>query len=116
MVFEDASGQVYLLNTGTAQVTLTASSNDAFWQNLNGDLLDDLLLPPLIKRLREAGKTLGPNQCYSYTALPIFKEGTYTVENMYVLSCREHFGVTGSIHQQIRDLPDGQKVRLKITE
>ncbi|MDZ4790371.1 MAG: DUF1851 domain-containing protein [Hyphomicrobiales bacterium] len=109
MIFEDASGQVHWLNTGTAQVSVAASSTVEFWRNLNGDLLDELFLPPLIKQLRKAGKILGPNQCYSYTTLPIFAQGSYSVENIYVLSCREHFGVTGGIHRQIRDMPDGQK-------
>jgi hypothetical protein len=40
--------------------------------------------------------------------------GQYTIENTAILSITEHYSVYASIHQQIKDLPDGTQVVLKI--
>src|SRR5262249_18073796 len=97
---------------GTAELTKVAERREEFVKLLGTDIMMDWFLPPLIEELREAGKVLGEGQCYSFVALPIFKEGKYSVENLFQVDAREHYGLTGSVHKQIRDLPDGSKVRI----
>jgi Domain of unknown function (DUF1851) len=70
----------------------------------------------LIEKLIKAGKMLGPGRCYTYATLPIFREGAYTVENLNPVDAREHFGLTGYIHKQVSQIPDGATVRVKIVE
>jgi len=60
----------------------------------------------------QAGITLIEGKCYSYKQIPILG-GDYTVENTCVLPIKEHFGVCGSIHHQIKELPDGAEVTIK---
>ena len=42
------------------------------------------------------------------------KGGDYTIENTVVLSITEHYGVYGSYHEQLRGVPDGRKVAIKV--
>lgn len=68
---------------------------------------------PVVDSLVEAGRLLEPGRCYSFIIPPILG-GEYTAENTATLNVTEHYGVYASIHSQIRDLPDGTKVRLLV--
>jgi hypothetical protein len=72
-----------------------------------------VVLPSLIQDLLNAGKRLKPGYCYTYVALPIFKEGKYEVSNLNPAPAGEHFGLTGALHRKISDLPDGAQVQEK---
>jgi hypothetical protein len=48
--------------------------------------------------------------------IPPVLGGDYTIENSVVLPVREHFGVYSSYHEQLRGVPDGTKVVIKIRE
>jgi Domain of unknown function (DUF1851) len=112
MFYEVPAGEIWWLNTGTAELSKVAERRDAFVDLLDTDILMNWFLPPPIEKLRAAGKVLGEGQCYSFLTLPVFKEGKYTAENLFQVDAREHFELTGSIHRQIRALPDGSKVKM----
>jgi hypothetical protein len=61
-----------------------------------------------------AGLTLRENQCYGYETPPIFREGKYEVENIFPISLAEHDSVLADMHGQIKDLPDGSRVRVVV--
>ena len=67
----------------------------------------------LVDRLVAAGVALRPGRCYGFRMLPVLG-GAYAVENCAAISIPDYLGATGSIHEQLRDLPDGSRVRLKI--
>jgi len=46
---------------------------------------------------------------------PFVLQGAYTVENLYAADCVEGMRFRGDIALQLRGLPDGSKVRLKVT-
>ena len=69
---------------------------------------------PLVDRMVAAGVTLPEGKCYGYCKPPVL-EGDYTVNNSFVISIEEHFSFHATIHQQIKDLPDGTKVVIKFT-
>jgi hypothetical protein len=48
--------------------------------------------------------------------LPVFRGGTYTVENLNAVNAKDHFGLTGHIHEEIFNLHDGDAVRIKIAD
>jgi len=56
----------------------------------------------------------GPGECYTFVTLPIFREGKYEVDNLNPAPAREHYGLTGSIHKQLRDLPNSAQVQIKV--
>lgn len=118
---EKQSGGVFRLERGTGEIERVAPDAAAFDAFLGGprddawlETIDDWFLVPLVGQLHEAGKVRGPGQCYGATILPIFEGGAYTVENMFVVSAREWLGMTGSMHEQMRDVPDGGKVVIRV--
>lgn len=65
-----------------------------------------------VARMESHGLKLGPGQCYGLKPYAIFKD--YTPENIYVATMPEYVSFMGSFHKQIKDLPDGAQVRLKV--
>jgi len=111
MFFARDDGAVWWLNTGTAELTRVADSIEHFHERLATDVADEWFLPALIDKLQLAGKMREAGECYTYVTLPIFAEGKYEVDNLNPVSAAEHFELTGHIHRQIAELPDGAKVR-----
>lgn len=107
------AGTVWWLSTATGSLEQVAESESEFIGLLGGEQVNEWFLPGLVEALQTAGKPLSPGQCYSYTTLPVFAEGSFSVENMYPLSAKEHFNLTGRVMKQIQSLPDGSKVLIK---
>jgi len=116
MFYETATGEVWWLNTGTAELAKLGESKQEFQQLLGTESADDWFLPSLIEELMQAGKVLTEGRCYTFVTLPIFIGGTYTVENLNPVPAREHFGWTGEFHKKISHLKDGDKVRIRIVK
>jgi hypothetical protein len=93
-----------------------AASIDEFKPLLGAPIADEWLLPPLIEQLRAAGKVLQPGECYTFVTLPVFAEGRYDVDNLNPVRAREHFALTGGIHQDLQSYPDGSKVKLTVVK
>ncbi len=111
LVFND--GTVHMIEIGRGTIEQLAENRDEFSRKIDeDDNASDWLMIPLVDSLVKAGKILYAGQCYSFIIPPILGGG-YTVENTAILSVTEHYGVYASIHQQIRDLPDGTQVILK---
>ena len=112
LAFEDDT--VHMLDVGSGSLEKLAESRDEFRRRVDeGDNANEWLMIPLINNLVEAGKVLEPGRCYSFIIPPILG-GEYTVENTATLHIAEHYGVYASIHNQIKDLPDGAQVRLRV--
>jgi len=123
LFLEKASGGVLWLECATGEVERVADSAAAFNAYLGGarddawkDQVDEWFLGDFVERLHAAGKRPGPGQCYGLTILPVFAEGRYTVENVFVLSVREWLTATGAVHRQLRDCPDGARVKLWVAD
>jgi hypothetical protein len=112
LVLED--GTVHMLDVGNGSLEKLAESRDDFCRKLDEDNhANTWLMIPLVDRLVEAGKVLQSGRCYSFILPPVLGGG-YTVENTAILNISEHYGVYASIHGQMRDLPDGSRVRLRV--
>lgn len=114
--FQQGGEAVFWLNTGTAEISQVAKARDEFLELLKTEKADEWFMPGLIEKLMAAGKILKPDYCYTYVTLPIFKEGKYEVTNLNPAPAKEHFSATGRLHQQIKDMPDSAKVKIKIVE
>lgn len=99
------SGGIWWLNTGTAELTHVAQTLEEFQALLATDVAAEWFMPGLIEALHAAGKRPEPGECYTYVELPIFAEGTYTVENLNPVPAREHFALTGEVLRQIQPMP-----------
>ena len=112
----DSTGSIYWLDTGNGSVTKVSDSFFDFTESLgDSEIKDEWLLSSLVANLKESGLHRQTNQVYSYRQLPILG-GEYEVSNFFCLDIVEHFSVTSRIHYQIRDLPEGAIVSLKLTD
>jgi hypothetical protein len=62
-----------------------------------------------------SGLRLQPGQCYGFRVPPVLG-GEYAVENCGVLPIPDYLGAYGSIHDQLRGVPDGSRVVLNVLE
>lgn len=109
-------GCIYWLATDTGNLTKIANDYKEFEQLLlEEDNLDNWFLPLLIEQLNSAGMLLGPNQVYGFKLMPVMG-GDYAVDNMEPTDLSVHFTITGQICRQIKNLPDGTKVKIKIVD
>lgn len=113
-VFLDREGAIYWLNTGTGEMSQAASDLDDFKARLGGDQVDEWFLPGLVSQAHQAGLHPASGQCFTYLTYPIFAEGKYEVANIRVVSTWEHFSLSGDLHRQIADLPDGASIRIAV--
>lgn len=103
-------GPIHMLDISGGTFEKVAASREDFATLIDeGDNANQWLMIPLIDRLVEAGRLLKDGQCYSYIRPPLVG-GDYTVENTSIVPIAEHFGVYASIHQQLKDVPDGTEV------
>jgi len=112
LIFED--GTLHMLDVGNGSLEKLAENRDDFYRKIDeGDHANIWLMIPLVDLLIEAGKELLPGQCYTFITPPVL-DGKYTVENTAILNIPEHYGVYAATHNQIKDLPDGTQVRLRV--
>ncbi len=113
LVFDD--GSVHRTDIGVGSVEKVAESRDGFAVALDeGSHANDWLMIPLVDKLVAAGVTLGPGECYSYVQLPVLG-GDYTVANTRVVPLAHHYKAFGPIHEKIKDMPDGTRVKFEVT-
>ncbi|MDX8469585.1 DUF1851 domain-containing protein [Mesorhizobium sp. VK23B] len=113
---ERPNNGVHWLDTGTGLVEQVAHNRAEFEEmiRLRPDLVDEWFLPPLVKRLRAADKKPKAGECYGFTILPVFAEGKFDIDNMFVIPVSEQFIGIADIHRQLSKLPDGSMVQLKV--
>jgi hypothetical protein len=111
--FRGGAGQVFWLNTGTAETSLVASTLAEF-QTALSEHCADWFLPNLVERLHVEGKIPGPDECYTFAVLPIFAEGKYEPWNLKPVPAHHHFEVTAHVHREIAGLPDGSQARIVV--
>jgi hypothetical protein len=107
-------GTIHMLEIGGGRITKIAESRDDFADKIDGgENANQWLMIPLVDKLVSAGVRLSKGTCYGYRIPPVIG-GDYTVENTAVVSIPEHYSFHADIHQQIKNVPDGAKVVLKI--
>lgn len=107
-------GSIHMLDIGVGTLDHLASDWDNFCTQLDQwDNADQWLMIPLVDKCVSSGLVLGPDQCYSYKNPPILG-GIYTVENVSICNLSVHYSFQGQILQQIKDLPDGTRVKVRV--
>ena len=108
-------GTIHMLDVGGGTFEKVADSRDDFRRMIDeDDNANDWLMIPLVDQMVAAGVTLTEGNCYGYRIPPVLG-GDYTVENSAVISIAEHYSFHATIHQQIKDVPDGAEVVIKWT-
>ncbi len=112
---EQADHRIGMLQVSGFQYRVVAEHKPDFEEWLaNPDKMAEWFLAPLVDCLVSRGKSLPQENCYSFIT-PLGLGGQLIEENVMVIPIREHFRCLGEIFQQVKDLPDGSQVVLKVT-
>jgi hypothetical protein len=112
LVLPDAT--VHMLDVSAGTLTKVAESRGDFCAKIDdADTANDWLMIPLVDKLVTAGIRLLPGQCYGFKQPPVLG-GEYVVENCGPLPIWDYLGASGSIHEQLQNVPDGARVVLKV--
>ena len=110
--FDD--GSIHMLDVSTGEMTRIADDRDHFCTLIDlGNNANDWLMIPLIDRCVAAGMILRGNQCYGYKIPPML-DGACTVENIEPTDLSVHYSLHADIYNQVKDLPDGTKIRVVV--
>jgi len=110
----DNNGKFYWLNVGEGKIHFVAENENEFKRKMNDDkIADEWFMFNLVGEIKESGLELVEKKVYSYKKLPILG-GEYNADNFELTDIEVHFSIAGQIHQQIKDLPDGTTVNIKI--
>jgi hypothetical protein len=114
MFIEQADGKIAMIDLGAANVSVVADGKAEFRAQLATPRgAAELLQLAVVEAFVSTHGALHRDCCLGYTTLPALG-GSYTVDNRYSVRIEEHAAFTGDVHRQIRDLPDGAKVTIKI--
>lgn len=104
------SGAVYFIDIVEGTITSVADDGPSFQSLLsNTQFVTDHMFPSRIVQLRDAGKTLKPNNVYSHKQ-PLVLGGSDDADNVEVADVAVHVSIHGQIHRQVKDLPDGATI------
>ena len=106
-------GKVHWLNVGEGKLEPVAKHFDELKEKMKCDEADEWFMPFLVREIKNSGLELCDGKLYGYKKLPIIG-GEYNVDNFELTDIEVHFSFAGQIHKQIKDLPDGTKVNIKL--
>jgi hypothetical protein len=116
MFVKNNHNNVFWLHIGSGEFEKVANTVEEFDHKLQDDeQVNEWFMIHLVDEIKNSGKELIQGKLYSYSKLPIIG-GSYSADNFYLLGIAEHFSVMGDIHKQLKDLPDGTEVIIKVVE
>lgn len=109
-------GSVHRLDVVLGTFTRLADDREGFEERLNEDGNAEAWLSiALVDDMADAGKVLGPGECFGFETPPVLGGG-FTVDNAGPRGIEDYLQNCGWIHEQLRDIPDGERVSLSIEE
>ena len=113
--FESSEGAVHWLDTGQGVLQRIAASREEFLARMYEDGGHEWLMAGLLDDFVARGMQIGTGRCPGYRVLPILG-GTYDDHNMVPLPVVEWYGLSGELHAQLADLPDGTPVKFHFVD
>lgn len=103
---------IHWLNTEEGTLTIAADDIDHFNAKMKDfETANNWFMFNLVDQIKASGLILEEGKLFGYKTLPIMG-GSYTADNFELIDIEVHFHLSGQIHEQIKDLPDGTVVRI----
>lgn len=116
LMIRDASGKYWRLCPEDLYCEVVANDRPALDAlSSDQDFLNDWYMKALVEKAMDALGPLEEGRKY-YLVIPGVLGGAYDISNIKTASVVEIISRAGDIAQQIKDLPDGTKIRLDIEE
>ncbi len=116
MFLQNENREVFWLDVGRGELIQVADSVEEFEALLEDEeIIREWFLVELVAALKREGMQLVPGKLYGYKKLPVMG-GEYAPENFEPTDIEVHFQLAGQIHEQIKDLPDGTTIEIKVKD
>ena len=108
LLLQDDTGAISLLdiNLGAVEAATDEGDNPAVLFPISFD-------DRIAAGYRKAGLLLTEGKCYGYKKQSVVG-GSLKVDNVYIATMAEYISFMGDFHNQIKDIPDGTDVVLKV--
>jgi len=114
LFFSDENGKCFWLNVGVGTFEKVAESMGEFNKKLkDADQVDEWFLLGLVERIKASGLRFKEKELYGYKKLPVIG-GEYEPHNFESTDIEVHFELSGQIHKQLKDLPDGTEIQIVV--
>ena len=115
LYLEGVDGVVKRLDIAGGEVSAIARSRHEFERAAKEAASKrDWFLENDAEQAERRGYRPGKGQCIGSKIPWVFQESADVAENLYVANLYEYVSFMGDLHQQITDVPNGGKVRIKI--
>jgi hypothetical protein len=112
VIFKDGAGSYWRLMPEELKCDVLAHDENQFTQIWNSEEFQlDWKMDNLGDEAEAVFGPMGTGQCFCFL-VPNVLGGSYSTENIRVISTSELLRVSGSMALQIRDLPDGTEVEI----
>ena len=114
LFFVQSNDEIGMLQVSAFSYAVVAKNETDFFEwLLDPDKMTEWFLAPLLETVQASGKALDPGRCYSFVT-PLGLGGELKPENVMAIPIEEHFKCWGEVFRQIKDLPDGAQIHLKV--
>jgi hypothetical protein len=116
LILSDEGGR--FLYCDPEQLTLAdiADSDEALWRYMaQAETRETWESTDFVEQARARLGEPGPGRVYHWITAPVLG-GAYAPDNMATIALAELIDYAGDLAEQIKDLPDGAKVQLKVVE
>src|SRR5262249_11965527 len=116
LLVEDTSGRIWRICPEELSCEIVADSRADLEQlRRTADFVQNWEMPRLVKLAQSSLGTPGPGRCYCLK-VPAVIGGAYAVDNLGTIALSELIDVSGDVAFQIKDLPDGTRVEVRIVD
>ena len=101
---------VHFLDTVLGSLNKVADSFETFQKLLDDkDFVVEYMMVQQVGDLLQRGIKLNKGEVYSFKTPPVVG-GEFTFENIEKSDIEIHFSFSGQIHEQVKDIPDGETI------
>lgn len=109
-----SDGQILMLDVGSGELKGIASSEAQFRQRAESiEMQDEWFARSVLEGWAARGLEPNDSQCIAFSVPVVFAEGG-GADTAYVSDIYDYVGMSGDLHRQISELPNGAKVRLVV--
>jgi hypothetical protein len=114
MFLSDGEGKIYWLNVADGNLEIVATNIIEFKKKINDpEIVSDWFMTDLVAEIKKTGQALSIGKLFGYKKLPALG-GEYLPDNFELTDIEIHFSIAGQIHEQIKDLPRGTPINIKL--
>jgi hypothetical protein len=115
LFLQDTHGRVHRLDVTSGTISVVATSTSEFREAArDSGKKRDWFLDELAEQAKRKGCNPGKGQCVGGKIPFVFAQSANAPDNLYVADIYEYVSLMGDLHGQMKNVPDGGQVRIRI--